>query len=247
MIPTTARVCTISALLAVALPFTHGQNDEPFFCADIRKVSADAAAKRILDRPLNIYLGSSGLKLTGFIDYSHDLFDITSSGDYAKWLCLESVDAFLTEHTFEHIETAHHRHAFQLMSKYLKPGGFIRTAVPLYPKHHVRHHIDIEYGHVAFHTKQSLISMLRGIGFVNITALEYLDEDTQSLCTTTYDACKGRVMRSLKHDKRNINLLNSIWPSLNKSSYNELGDNCIPLKRVGAASLIVDAYKPESL
>ena len=64
--------------------------------------------------------------------------------------------------------------------------------------------IDVESGHVTFHTKDSLTDLMKSIGFVNVTALEYLDDDSGSICASSDDSCTGRVVRSIKHDNRNI-------------------------------------------
>ena len=79
-----------------------------------------------------VYMGASTIQQPEFISLDITQLDVMKAEDYARWFCIFSVDSFLTEHTFEHIPEDMHEVAFRLMHKYLKSGGRLRIAVPLY-------------------------------------------------------------------------------------------------------------------
>ena len=188
-----------------------------------------------------VYVGSSGVQQPGFLSMPRHFLDVTKPDDYARWFCLSSVDK-QNHHTFEHIPGELHDQAFRLMHAHLKPGGRLRIAVPVYKENHVERSLDVKYGHVAFITKKSLTTALSTAGFQQVHPLEYVDVDTQAAYTAEYDSCDGRIQRSLRHDERNLVWLQEHAASLNKSAYNDIGDNVVrppPL----ITSLVLDAMK----
>ena len=236
------RPCIVCLMLTLLC--RHVWSHEAAHCDVLRTAASQSKeAWAIIHRPLKVYLGSSNLQTPGFLSLPQKALDVTAANDYKRWFCLESVDTFLTEHTFEHIPLTDHYQAFGLMFKYLKPGGLVRTAVPLYRDRHRVTSVDIKYGHVTFHTRGTLVRLLEEIGFTNVTALEFYDENN-NVCTRPYDSCDGRIRRSFRHDERNLDFLNESWSKLKKTTHNELGDNCRPGHFKGAASLVVDAHKP---
>ena len=196
----------------------------------------------MVGRPLMVYVGSSSINQPGFISLHQASLDVTVPRDFARWFCLASVDTFLTEHTFEHIAEDMHEPTFRLFHKYLKPGGRLRIAVPVYEDNHNASRLDLDYGHVAFVTRQRLEASLRRAGFDQVRALEYRDTQAGVAYTIPHDSCHGRIRRSVRHDGRNREWLKRNMAGLNLTEHNDLGTNVIrpppPLM-----STILDAVK----
>ena len=206
----------------------HGSPDEAPICAALQLASSTSReASTVINRPLMVYVGAASIRQPGFISLYRTELDVTKADDYARWFCKSSVDSFLTEHTFEHIPEDLHEGAFRLMHKYLKSGGRLRIAVPLYKEAHVARPADVEIGHVAFITKRSLTAALNRAGFNKIRALEYVDVQTHTAHTEVYDSCDGRVRRSVRHDARNLEWLAKNLAFLNKTEHNDIGKNVI--------------------
>ena len=206
----------------------HGSPDEAPICAALQLASSTSReASTVINRPLMVYMGASTIRQPGFISLDITQLDVTKAEDYARWFCKSSVDSFLTEHTFEHIPEDMHEGAFRLMHKYLKSGGRLRIAVPLYGENHIATPADKEIGHVAFMTKRSLTSSLKRAGFNNVRALEYVDVETQTAYTEVYDSCDGRVRRSMRHDERNLDWLINNLAFLNRTEHNDIGKNIV--------------------
>lgn len=215
--------------------------DEAPFCGGLHAASKSSKeASTVINRPLMVYVGSSSIKQPGFISLPQDQLDVTKASDFTRWFCLSSVDTFLTEHTFEHIPEDLHERAFHFMHKYLKPGGRLRIAVPVYLDGHSASPLDVKYGHVAFVTRARLAASLRGAGFNKIQYLEHRESDVAY--TQPYDSCDGRIRRSTRHDDRNRLWLKNNIASLNITEHNDVGSNTIrpppPLM-----STILDAIK----
>ena len=125
--PTTGIVATSTILQR------HGSPDEAPICAALQLVSSTSReASTVIIRSLMVYMGASTIQQPEFISLDITQLDVMKAEDYARWFCIFSVDSFLTEHTFEHIPEDMHEVAFRLMHKYLKSGGRLRIAVPLY-------------------------------------------------------------------------------------------------------------------
>jgi hypothetical protein len=60
----------------------HSYHGETGYCEHIRSLSSShQAARRILYRPLNVSLVSSGLQAPGYVEFPQELFDVTAEKD----------------------------------------------------------------------------------------------------------------------------------------------------------------------
>jgi hypothetical protein len=145
-----------------------------------------------------IYVGSSSINYPGWVGYTRAQLDVTKR-DHFKRLRLAGADAFLSEHTFEHIPYEVAEEAFRLFHEFLKPGGHVRTAVPLYPlgKDTVVDAGDRRIGHIAFYNDSTLTALLRRAGFRQVQLLE-LPHRPEHLCAAS--APKRRHGRKAAHN-----------------------------------------------
>jgi hypothetical protein len=154
-----------------------------------------------------VYIGASGIEYPGWISLNFPEFDITNPAHYAARFCPGRVRAFLSEHTFEHIDPEKLKTASNLFIKYLRPGGYVRTAMPPYRDGHAASPLDTEYGHVAFLSPSALETLFTAAGFSRVVRLEWADETNPSIVySRLFDQCNGRVRRAFRYDPRNAHL-----------------------------------------
>lgn len=204
-------------------------------CAYYKRIQSTAGElfKKIhAERPLRVYIGSSKCKQpAGFVSTDKDELDVAKPTDYQKLFCPDSVDTFLTEHTFEHITYSDGKVAFRQILHYLKPGGRFRIAVPndasragqVFPESRA----DKYYGHVSAYGYEYLKEVLEEVGFTSVYRLEEklkLNETHDKIISTSWDRCDGPIDRSLKYDWRNEEALRKIYPAANLYIRNEIGD-----------------------
>jgi len=211
-----------------------------------RSSSNDCDAK-FLSGPLRVYVGSSGITYAGWHSLTALQLNITRTEHFARFFCPESVDAFLSEHTFEHLSEEMAKVAFTSFYRYLKYDGYVRTAVPdgagqkNWPSP-----IDIKFGHRSFYNISSLSKLLMASGFTDIRPLEWISCE-HGACTTQntreWDICQGPVLRSVFYDSRNRDFLYKWLPTLSLGRFNRLANNSFPKNERVVSSLIVDAFK----
>jgi predicted SAM-dependent methyltransferase len=204
-------------------------------CAYYKRIQSTAGElfKKIhAERPLRVYIGSSKCKQpAGFVSTDKDELDVAKPTDYQKLFCPDSVDTFLTEHTFEHITYSDGKVAFRQILHYLKPGGRFRIAVPndasragqVFPESRA----DKYYGHVSAYGYEYLKEVLEEVGFTSVYRLEEklkLNETHDKIISTSWDRCDGPIDRSLKYDWRNEEALRKIYPAASLDIRNEIGD-----------------------
>lgn len=159
---------------------------------------------------MKIILGAGGVTRAGWLATEQHQLDLMQPGTFAAiGLLPGTVDAFLAEHVWEHIDADQGQAAAALCYEYLRPGGHLRLAVPdgLHP--------DPDYiewvrpggsgpgcdSHHVLYNHRSLSVVLTGAGF-EVRLLEYWDEAGTFRCYR-WDADDGFVERSALHDPRN--------------------------------------------
>lgn len=211
----------------------------------------DKEAKKVAHRPLMVYIGSADVTQPGFISFTYAELDVTKQQDFEKYFCPGSVDVFFSEHTYEHIRAEKYAVSFQLMLKYLRPGGYVRLATPTFPPNHTPGPLDVEYGHVSFYTAEALRQELQGAGFEPVTILEQRLQGPGGgwigFCSKWFDSCGGRVRRSFRHDNRNTDVLRTRGADLPHNAFNEIDDICINTTEELLLSTIVEAFAPSML
>jgi predicted SAM-dependent methyltransferase len=184
-----------------------------------------------VEQPLQIIIGAGEQSHVGWIATHREQLDLLRREDWEQSFGERRVDAFLCEHVWEHLSESEGRSAAALCFEFLKPGGYLRCAVPdanfpdeAYqrtvqvggpgPKDHPAADHQIVYEYKLF----SDIFMSAGF---EVDLLEYCDESGR-FHYNQWSPQDGPIYRSLRSDHRNQN------------SNGELG----------FVSLILDAKKP---
>ena len=159
--------------------------------------------------PLKIVVGAGGVFEPGWIPTEIDVLNLLKPDDWRRYFTPGSLDAILAEHVWEHLTLPQGTAAAQTCFKYLKPGGYVRAAVPdgLHP--------DAAYiewvrpggvgpgadDHKVLFTYKTFADMFRRVGFM-VKVLEYFDENG-AFNHLPWSAAEGLIHRSKEFDRRN--------------------------------------------
>jgi predicted SAM-dependent methyltransferase len=181
--------------------------------AAARVVRRDRALRARLSRggPLRIVIGASGVFEQEWIPTDAQQLNLLQPENWATYFRPESIDALLAEHVWEHLGLEEGRRAAAVCYRYLKPGGYIRVAVPdgLHPDEKYRDYIkpggagggEIG-GHKLAYTYRQLQEIFESAGFTT-ELLEYHDESGRPH-VLPWDANAGMVHRSARFDPRGL-------------------------------------------
>jgi predicted SAM-dependent methyltransferase len=122
----------------------------------------------------------------------------------------DSVDALLAEHVWEHMTLDEAKSAASTCYRYLKPGGYIRVAVPdgFFPDPAYQDYIKVggvaggseKGGHQVVYTHIKLREVFEAAGFSTVL-LEYHDE-SGVFHGSPWDPADGMIHRSKRFDPR---------------------------------------------
>lgn len=156
-----------------------------------------------------IIIGSGGKSYDEWVSTERKSLDIRVRKDFEKYWEPNSIDAFLAEHVWEHLTEEDGKTALKNCYDFLKPGGYLRLAVPdgyHKDKDYIEHvkpggkGIGSEYHKVLFNYN-NLSNILLSVGF-KVDLLEYWD-DNGEFHYRDWDVADGFIYRSKNHDKRN--------------------------------------------
>jgi predicted SAM-dependent methyltransferase len=147
-------------------------------------------------------------KHEGWIATSKTRLDLLREADWAN--LKNSVDAILAEHVWEQLDCDAAIVAAQNCFKSLKPGGYIRVAVPdgLHPvEDYINRVRPGEWGagsddHHVLYTYRTLKTVFESVGF-QVTLLEYFDE-RGIFHHQEWTPADGMITRSARFDSRNF-------------------------------------------
>ncbi len=157
---------------------------------------------------MKVILGAGEQRWDGWTPTQQEQLDLGRPQTFAAFFGGQRADAFLCEHVWEHLYVAQAREAARLVFQYLKPGGYLRVAVP------DGHHPDPEYqrvvavggpgpaaDHHALYTLETFVPVFRGAGF-QVRPLEWWDA-AGTFHVADWDVKGGPIYRSSKLDHRN--------------------------------------------
>lgn len=161
-----------------------------------------------------IVIGSGTRHIPGdWIETDREFLDLLKPEDWQRFFRPNQIAAMLAEHVWEHLTPQEGLIAAQTCFTYLKPGGYLRVAVPdgLHPD---QSYIDrvrvgghppgqLGNGHKALYTYHSLGDLFRSAGF-DCRFYEYFN-DRREFCFEDWDPADGYIQRSKRYDKRNQN------------------------------------------
>jgi len=154
-------------------------------------------------------IGASGVFDAGWTPTDHDQLNLLREQSWGAYVSPGSIDAILAEHVWEHLTLEQGKSAAAICYRYLKPGGYIRVAVPdgLHPDAAYREYIKVDGegggefgGHKVVFTYRDLAGVFESAGFT-AQLLEYHDE-AGTLHATEWDPAEGMIHRSARFDPR---------------------------------------------
>jgi predicted SAM-dependent methyltransferase len=158
---------------------------------------------------LRVIIGAGGIEFPGWLSTEYPVTDFTDSGSLRRLFRPSSVAAFVAEHVWEHLTPEQAAAAARNCFEFLKPGGYLRIAVPdgLHPDASY-----IEYvrpggtglgsdDHKVLYNYRTLSATLEAAGLV-VHLLEWFDEEGV-FHFSDWDPEAGFVFRSARFDERN--------------------------------------------
>jgi predicted SAM-dependent methyltransferase len=156
-----------------------------------------------------IVIGSGGTSFEGWVPTERDELDLLSESDWEHYFEESSLDAILAEHVWEHLTFEESLAAARTCHRFLKPGGYLRVAVPdgYHPNPH--YIAEVKPGgngvgaddHKALYTYAALSKLFESAGFT-VNLLEYFDEDGH-FHFVDWLSSDGFIERSKRFDSRN--------------------------------------------
>jgi len=179
--------------------------------------------------PLRIIIGAGEQEYSGWIATQREDLDLLDAACWEQNFRDRKVEAFLCEHVWEHLTELEGKRAAEYCFSALKPGGYLRCAVPdrNFPNAAYQH--DVQIGgpgpadhpaadHKIVYDYRLFVSVFEAAGF-EVDLLEYCDEQGR-FHYNQWSFVAGRIYRSLLSDHRNKD------------------------GAIGFVSIVVDARKP---
>ncbi|GMA16632.1 hypothetical protein E5F05_13270 [Deinococcus metallilatus] len=178
---------------------------------------------------LRVIIGAGEQRWAGWIPTQREDLDLLDRESWVAWFGGRQADALLCEHVWEHLTEEQGRAAARLCFEFLKPGGFLRCAVPDANFPDADYQRTVQVGgpgpadhpaadHQIVYDSRRFTGVFRSAGF-EVDLLEYCDEAGR-FHYHQWDVTTGPIYRSLLLDHRNRE------------------------GRLGFVSLILDARKP---
>jgi predicted SAM-dependent methyltransferase len=182
-----------------------------------------------VSQPLRIIIGAGEQRWQGWIPTQRDELDLLRPKDWEVSFYSRPADAFLCEHVWEHLTEEEGRAAAILCFNFLKPGGYLRCAVPdaNFPNPEYQNLVKIggpgpidhpAASHKIVYDYRLFADVFASAGF-EVDLLEYCDEQGR-FHYNQWSFSEGPIYRSLLLDRRNRE------------------------GKIGFVSLILDARKP---
>jgi predicted SAM-dependent methyltransferase len=164
------------------------------------------------DEPLKIIIGAGSQSWENWVPTQGEDLNLLKEQDWAQSFRDRRIDSLVCEHVWEHLTIDDALEAAERCFRYLRPGGFLRCAVPdgYFP--------DPEYqkmsqvggpgpsdhpaaDHKAVYTYKTFVPIFEKAGFI-VDLLEYCDERGR-FHYNQWDHKEGPIYRSLLLDHRN--------------------------------------------
>jgi len=163
---------------------------------------------RSADR-IRLVVGSSGVHHAGWVYTDIEYLDLLKPDDWERFFLRNSIDAILAEHVWEHLAAGQGLEAAKRCFEYLRPGGYLRAAVPdgFHPN---EDYLDgVRPGgtglgaedHQVLYDHHSFEQLFVKAGF-RVELLEYFDAAGE-FHYREWSNADGIVSRSSRHDWRN--------------------------------------------
>jgi predicted SAM-dependent methyltransferase len=167
-------------------------------------MAAEAPSKKIM-------IGAGSKQEPGWLTTQIEYLDLLKPADWDRFFKPDTLDAMLAEHVWEHLTPEQGLVAAETCFKYLKPGGYVRIAVPdgLHPDPEYIQWVkvggaspmQIANDHKVLYTYRDLSALFERAGF-EVVLYEYFDE-AGAFHYREWDPKDGKIWRSKRFDKRN--------------------------------------------
>lgn len=159
--------------------------------------------------PCRLVVGASSMVPGGWTGTEIEDVNLLQPVTWERFFRPDSIDAILAEHVWEHLSAENGRLAAETCYHFLKPGGYLRMAVPdgYHPDPGYIEHVRPGGGgpgcddHKVLYNYKVLSSLFEEAGF-QVKLLEYFDEVGQFV-REHWDPAKGMIRRSERFDCRN--------------------------------------------
>jgi predicted SAM-dependent methyltransferase len=159
--------------------------------------------------PLRIVVGAGGLYDPGWIPTDVDVLDILDDAHWRRLFRENSIDAILAEHVWEHLTAEQGRRAARNCQRFLRPGGYLRAAVPdgFHPDPTYREWVRPggsgagAHDHKLLYNHETFRQLFESAAF-QVHLLEYFDSAGQ-FHAVNWDPALGKIDRSQRFDERN--------------------------------------------
>jgi predicted SAM-dependent methyltransferase len=162
-------------------------------------------------RPLRLVIGASGIYNAGWIPSDISYLNLLQEEHWKAYFDEASIDAMFAEHVWEHLTIDEGIAAAQLCFRYVKPGGYLRVAVP------DGFHPDANYidyvrpggngagadDHKVLYNHHTFAQIFERAGF-QVSLLEYFNSKGE-FNYVDWSPEAGKVNRSRRFDERNMN------------------------------------------
>jgi predicted SAM-dependent methyltransferase len=175
-----------------------------------------AAEKELLTRlastdadDIRIIIGRGKTDYPHWIPTDAETLDLLKESDWQRYFKPCSIRAILAEHVWEHLSEKEGLDAAMRCWRYLRPGGYLRLAVPdgLMPDPEYRKAVGVggsgagAHSHRVLYTFRTLSALLETAGY-RVTFLEYFDE-TGIFHSAPWNSADGHIKRSAGNSRRN--------------------------------------------
>jgi predicted SAM-dependent methyltransferase len=182
-----------------------------------------------------VVIGAWGRYDPDWIPTQREFLDLLQPADWERFFQPGSLEALLAEHVWEHLTPEQAFAAARTCFRYLRPGGYLRVAVPdgLHPDpayvEVVKPGAQIENDHKVLYTYRTLRELFERAGF-RVILHEYFDEAGR-FQYQEWDQTAGTISRSKRFDPRNrMGNLASVYPGSLEDYLNY-------------SSIVLDAFK----
>jgi len=161
---------------------------------------------------MKVIIGAGQTSYDGWITTQEYDLNLISNEDWDKLFTVDSIDALLAEHVWEHLTYEEGIKAAKNCYNYLKPGGYIRCAVPDRYFRNEWYQNMVQVGgpgpldhpaatHKIVYDYEKLKNIFKIAGF-EVTLLEFCDENGD-FHFTYWNEVDGKIGRSYRFDTRN--------------------------------------------
>ena len=161
---------------------------------------------------IRVIVGAGNSSYNGWISTQENELNLLDKNSFKNKFDEQSIDAILAEHVWEHMTEEEGLIAAKHCFEYIKPGGYIRCAVPdvNFKNEWYQNMVQVggpgpidhpAYTHKIVYDYKKFKQIFEKVGFI-VELLEYCD-DNGIFHYTYWNETDGKIGRSYRYDTRN--------------------------------------------